>query len=644
MSVEQLPLGNWLPIPVSLAPSYQPLTVNPHGDQIFSLDDIPFLATTSTPEVSWNQALEPFVAPGIHIVTNETAITGDFLQDQLATYFAEDDVLTSAFSGMILLDSTCIFHLDHTAELYLSSIDAELLFVQTKSSDQASLVPGPVLVSANGSSIHVSKVFRLYTDTYRTFVDGIYASNGKYKPLGFFDPSWSYPLVPVPSRLYSKFDPRPLAGQRVGVKDLYDVEGLVTTCGSRAYTAVTPPANTTAPSIQQLIDLGAVIVGKQKTAQFASAAEGCFWNDAYYPQNPRGDGLLSCSASSSAGGCSIAAYDWLDFAVGTDTGQSVRQPAAYSGTYGNRPSQGLMSLDKVMPVSYTTDTAGIFCRDPIKWAEAAKHWYDPSLQQDSALNGLAELDVPDTDAYPVRILYPVDQLPLQNPQAETVLQDFLGQVVKAFNMSIVKINHTEVIKSTTGRDFADILKDANTLWTRDQLKDVAVPLVEKYYPEFPLLDIPHRTRFRNPTWNDTEYAEAKLRRRQAADKWERDVLYSTDASCSESVIIYDIGKGGLPTFREIDLNYDASAAVPASIGTKEAGSVVASYFGSLDFTLPIGQVSYYSNATYEEVFMPVSINMIAKRGCDKVMWNFVREMAEKGILKTVQTGREAFPE
>jgi Asp-tRNA(Asn)/Glu-tRNA(Gln) amidotransferase A subunit family amidase len=45
---------------------------------------------------------------------------------------------------------------------------------------------------------------------------------------------------------------------------------------------------------------------------------------------------LTCSASSSGGGCSIAAYKWLDYAIGSDTGSSMRRPAAVSGTYGQR--------------------------------------------------------------------------------------------------------------------------------------------------------------------------------------------------------------------------------------------------------------------------------------------------------------------
>lgn len=72
----------------------------------------------------------------------------------------------------------------------------------------------------------------------------------------------------------------------------------------------------------RIIDLGGVIVGKQKTAQFASAAHTWEWSDVYYSENPRGDRMLSCSASSAGGGCSIAAYDWLDFAIGSSFNSS----------------------------------------------------------------------------------------------------------------------------------------------------------------------------------------------------------------------------------------------------------------------------------------------------------------------------------
>ncbi len=57
----------------------------------------------------------------------------------------------------------------------------------------------------------------------------------------------------VPSRIYSWTDHRPLAGQRFGIKDIFDIKGLVTTSGSIAWTMITDPANATAPAIQRIV-------------------------------------------------------------------------------------------------------------------------------------------------------------------------------------------------------------------------------------------------------------------------------------------------------------------------------------------------------------------------------------------------------
>lgn len=163
----------------------------------------------------------------------------------------------------------------------------------------------------------------------------------------------------------------------------------------------------------------------------------------------RGDGGLTCSASSSGGGCSIAAYDWLDFALGSDTGSSMRRPAAVSGTYGQRPSQGLMSLEGVLPLGAATDTAGVFSRDPYKWIKFSKAWYTSSLFQDPSITGLSPLEVPDNDAFPKTILYPTDYLPLNNSDAEPILQDFIGHLTRIFGMTIKEFNFTATVQNWT---------------------------------------------------------------------------------------------------------------------------------------------------------------------------------------------------
>ncbi|KAI3556541.1 hypothetical protein CABS01_03673 [Colletotrichum abscissum] len=612
-------------------------------DQVFQLGNKSYLATPASSLAFAAANLKATTAPATHIVANSPVITGRYLQDTIARYLAEDDVFSEDFLETIILSSNCSSRLDDAATAFVVSIGSQVLMLPVSSQFESPMPPpGPFFLESDGKTVTLSKVFRLYTDTYSDFVHGIYESNGSYKILSLTDADWGYPLIPVPSRLYTAADSGPLSGTRIGVKDIYDVKGLKSTLGSKAWTQMTTKADATAPSIQRIIDLGGTVVGKQKTSQFASAAHAWEWTDVYYPQNPRGDGYLSCSASSAGGGCSIAAYDWLDFAIGSDTGQSMRQPAAFSGTFGNRPSQGLMVLDGVMPISYGADTGGVFARDPQDWVKFAKLWYDPSLHQDSSLNGLPDLVVPDSRAFPRRILYPTDYLPLKNPAAEAVLQSFLARVSKVMDLMVSKVNITERVGTVTGRDLDGILADLGTIWTYTQLKVVATPLIAHYSPGFPSLDRPYRTSFWNFTLDAEGHTEALDRRRQDSEAWHREVLFNTTESCSESIMIYDIGTAGLPSFREAELNESPGAALPDGPGTRGAASSLASYFGSVDFTIPIGQVPYYSNITHREEMMPVTINMVARRGCDFVLFNLVEELTKLGVLGPVTTGSRTF--
>ena len=89
--------------------------------------------------------------------------------------------------------------------------------------------------------------------------------------------------------------------------------------GSKAYEKFHDTCTQTAPVVQELIDKGAVIVGKTKTVQFASGMAARDWFDYQCPFNPRGDGYLEPDCSSSGSAAATAAYGWLDIAVGSDS-------------------------------------------------------------------------------------------------------------------------------------------------------------------------------------------------------------------------------------------------------------------------------------------------------------------------------------
>ena len=125
----------------------------------------------------------------------------------------------------------------------------------------------------------------------------------------------------VPSRhYYTLSKEKPLNGYRIAIKDIYDLNGLRTAASNRAYRDVYPARNRTANVIQRLIHDGAIIVGKTKTTTFADRELATKdWIDTHSPFNPRGDGYIWGGGSSTGSATAIAAYDWLDFAIGSDS-------------------------------------------------------------------------------------------------------------------------------------------------------------------------------------------------------------------------------------------------------------------------------------------------------------------------------------
>jgi len=127
--------------------------------------------------------------------------------------------------------------------------------------------------------------------------------------------------VPVPSRLYYvRNEERPLDGLRFSVKDNIDLSGTKTTLACRSWEQLYPPCGTTAVALRRILDLGGIVVGKTKLSQFAEVEVPTVdWVDFHCPFNPRGDGYLLPQGSTSGGAVALAAYDWLDVSIGTDS-------------------------------------------------------------------------------------------------------------------------------------------------------------------------------------------------------------------------------------------------------------------------------------------------------------------------------------
>lgn len=111
-----------------------------------------------------------------------------------------------------------------------------------------------------------------------------------------------------------------LAGLRILIKDNMHLKGVKTSLGKKAYYETYPPRQETARCVEELINGGAVVVGKTKMSPFGSwEAPMEYYNDYQAPWNPRADRFQSPGGGSSGSAAAVASYEWLDVALGTDS-------------------------------------------------------------------------------------------------------------------------------------------------------------------------------------------------------------------------------------------------------------------------------------------------------------------------------------
>jgi Asp-tRNA(Asn)/Glu-tRNA(Gln) amidotransferase A subunit family amidase len=191
-------------------------------------------------------------------------------------------------------------------------------------------------------------------------------------------------------------------GDAVAVKDLVDVKGMVTTAGGVILPDV--PASDDAPVIERLRQAGCLIVGKANLHEFAYGVTSInpHYGTVRNPHDP------SRVAGGSSGGSAVAvAAGMCDWAIGSDTGGSIRIPASLCGVTGFKPAFGSVDVGGVIPLSTSLDTLGPMALDMAGTARA----YSIMSGEDVSLEGLSRprlavparwvtgLDQPTADAW-----------------------------------------------------------------------------------------------------------------------------------------------------------------------------------------------------------------------------------------------------
>lgn len=222
------------------------------------------------------------------------------------------------------------------------------------------------------------------------------------------DPAHAF--VPYPDAPVARASTGPLADLSFAAKDLFDVAGYPTGGGNPIVLAMSGIKTRTAPTVQKLLDAGARFAGKTVTDELAFSMNG---NNAHFGAPINGGAPLRITGGSSSGSASAVSSSLCDFALGTDTGGSVRAPANHCGLYGLRPTHGRVSLEGALDLAPSFDTCGWFARDIGTFARVA----DVLLDADAAA-------LPER----VRLLRPDDVWALAVPAAAEALKGVADRV------------------------------------------------------------------------------------------------------------------------------------------------------------------------------------------------------------------------
>ncbi len=170
----------------------------------------------------------------------------------------------------------------------------------------------------------------------------------------------------------------PLAGLTFAAKDIFDVAGHVTGGGNPDWKTTHEPAEKTARAVGVLAEAGAEMIGKTITDELT---RGIFGENAHYgtPVNPRAPGRVP--GGSSSGSASAVAGGMVDFALGSDTGGSVRVPSSFCGLYGLRPTHGRIPLEGILIQAPSFDTIGWFAREAATFARVGEVLLQSEIQE-----------------------------------------------------------------------------------------------------------------------------------------------------------------------------------------------------------------------------------------------------------------------
>ncbi|KAJ5640422.1 hypothetical protein N7528_000047 [Penicillium herquei] len=345
--------------------------------------------------------------------------------------------------------------------------------------------------------------------------------------------------------------------------------------------------------------------------------------------NPRADGYQSAWSSSGGSVAAIAAYEWLDFTLGTDTTGSSRRPAMANGAFQIRLTHDVIPLTNVVPSFPRFDSPAMYTRSIDSLEKSVGVW----LNQ--------EITTYADNRLPTTIIYLTDFLPVQNDAQMDLINGFISDVETALGVEAEKISLAGTWQASPSQGVTDVS-------IHDYLKDVGVNtfVYDVYHTMNDFRDKYHkkfgRDPYVNPTtrfrWNltkdiSTETHEDGMRRLEVYKEWLLEHILQTQKR--NALVILPI------TSQEAD--YRETPPPPPTAPNAFDGIWLAPVTGSPEISVPIGELKYQSRISGNQEHLPVVVSVLGKPGSDMALIDAMKKaLKHSGRPTEVHTGRRMF--
>jgi len=543
--------------------------------------------------------------------TQTEELSAEWIQTTIDVY-QEDDVFRADFIQTVVFTGAKEIKLSDKAREYLAEMGNHYIHFHP-----SPIPPGPYAIIDG----ELREVWKLVDDVYGTCMATLKPHPHNSQGFELFHCTGSGGLVPsfaLRSRIRDKvaFD-SPIAGFRIVTKDNIHLQGTKVSQGNKAFHDTYPPQEDSAHCLKGLVEKGVAIVGKTKMNSFGNWEEPLEYIDYQAPWNPRGDGYQSTGGSSSGSAAALAAYDWLDIAIGTDTWASVTRPALWCGLFALRPTLGTVSTKGIEPFCQVFDTAGLLGRDLQKCRIFASEWLDKDL--------LA------TNKPFSSVIWPTDYWSIIDPAQTKLARGFVAAIEAVLGISSRDVSFSEAWNENppaeaAGQSLSDYIDDSTKAQCYDayhNCDDFRDRYRERYGHE-PYVSPPNRGMWDFAKTISKEKRDEDFRRLGVYKEWFNESFFG---ETDNPVIVMPL-ECMAPRYRDEVPNFKR----PPQRGVNSLA--LAAVLGAPALSVPISEVPYHSRVSGQEERMPFVVALMSLPGTDLLLMDTIYDVLKKSGMKT----------